>query len=216
MKKSNLLLSLILLMIGTLAATAPAPAAAGTPTQPPAEEIYLGLGEATPGENGWIVSDYIIHIISPADTLVNGSPIQNGRFTITSDGRHAVKLQPGPFGQKNTVTQFINIDKTAPTVKWTTEQNLAVSGWADLSAEISDETSGLCSVDSSFDHGLHWDTHNLVALTPDGVTIQHETTWSLHRNFDGFLPLGAQVVLLRAHDCAGNVSPGEVLVIRVQ
>jgi len=212
-KKSSLLLSLLLLMISTLVATEPVPAAGITPM--PTEEIYLGLGEATPGENGWVVSDYTIHVISPADALVNGKPLQDGRFTITTDGRHSIELQPGPNGQGNTVTQFINIDKTAPTVKWTTEQNLAVSGWADLSAEISDETSGLCSVDSSFDHGLHWDTQNLAALTPDGVTIQHETTWSLHRNFHGF-PLGAQVVLLRAHDCAGNVSPGEILVIRVQ
>lgn len=213
MNKSSLLLLLVLTMIGSLAASDYAPTVR-IPTDP-GEELYLGLGEGTPGENGWVVSDFTIHVISPADTLVNGKSLQDGRFTISSDGRHSIELQPGPFGKQNTVTQFVNIDKTAPVVEWITEQNTSISGWTSLSAEISDETSGLCSVESSFDHGLNWDMHNLAALTPDGVVISHETTWSLHRDFRGS-PEGAQVVLLRARDCAGNVSPGEILVIRVE
>ena len=213
MKKSSLLLSLLLLMIGTLAATGPVPAAGISPM--PTEEIYLGLGEATPGENGWVVSDYTIHVISPADALVNGQSLKDGRFTITTDGRHSVELQPGPDGKDNTITQFIDIDKTPPTVKWITEQNVAMSGWDALSADLADETSGLCSVESSFDHGQHWDTSDLAPMTPDGVVIPHETTWSIHENFRDFPP-GVQVVLLRARDCAGNVSPGEILVFRVQ
>jgi hypothetical protein len=211
-KKTSVLLLLLLLMIGGLAVTEPTPAS-GLPSEP-TEEIYLGLGEATPGENGWIVSDYTIRIISPVDALVNGQPLKDGRFTITGDGRHSVELQPGPNGQGNTVTQFINIDKTPPKVEWTTEHNAAMSGWDALTAELSDETAGLCSVESSFDHGQNWDSHNLAPMTPDGVTILHETTWSIHRDFRDFPP-GVQVVLLRARDCAGNVSPGEILVFRV-
>lgn len=213
MKKSNLLLLLLLILIGGLAAVEPAPAS-GLPAGP-TEEIYLGLGEGMPGENGWVVSDYTIHVISPADALVNGQPLKDGRFTISADGRHSVELQPGPSGRENTVTQFINIDKTAPTVKWTTRQNTVFSGWDALTAELSDQTSGLCSVESSFDHGQNWEVNNLAPMTPNGVTIYHETTWSIHENFRGFPP-GAQVVLLRARDCAGNTSPGEILVFRVE
>lgn len=213
MKKTNLLLFLLLVMIAGLAIMEPAPVLSKVPARP-TEEIYLGLGQGTPGENGWIVSNYTLHIISPADALVNGQPLKDGSFTITEDGKHSVELQPGPDGKDNTVTQFINIDKTPPTVKWTTEQNTPLSGWDALTAELSDETSGLCSVESSFDHGQNWDKSNLAPMTPDGVTIFHETTWSIHRNFRDFPP-GVQVVLLRARDCAGNVSPGEILVFRV-
>jgi hypothetical protein len=211
-KKSNLLLLLLLIVIGVLVLTEPAPAS-GMPT-PPTEEIYLGLGAGTPGENGWIVSDYTLRVIRPAGALVNGQPLKDGRFTITEDGKHSIELQPGPDGKDNTVTQFIDIDKTPPTVKWTTEQNSAMSGWDALTAELSDETAGLCSVESSFDHGLNWETSNLAPMTSNGVTILHQTTWSIHRDFRNFPP-GVQVVLLRARDCAGNVSPGEILVFRV-
>jgi len=215
-KKLHLFILCILFITVGLTASDYAPAVR-IPTEP-GEELYVGLGEGTAGENGWVVSDFTIHVISPADALVNGQPLRDGRFTVSSDGRHSIELQPGPFGQRNTVTQFINIDKTAPVVEWITEQNGSVSGWTALSAEISDETSGLCSVESSFDHGLHWEMHNLAPMTPDGVVISHETTWSIHEDFRGSPQggQGAQVVLLRARDCAGNVSPGEILVIRVE
>jgi hypothetical protein len=212
-KKSSLLLLLVLTMIGSLAASDYSPVVR-IPTDP-GEELYLGLGEGTPGKNGWVVSDFTIHVISPTDTLVNGKPLQDGRFTITSDGRHSVELQPGPSGQENTVTQFINIDKTAPTVEWTTQQNAVVSDLDTLIADLSDETSGLCGVESSFDHGQNWEVNNLAPMTPNGVTIHHEMAWSIHEDFRGFPP-GAQVVLLRARDCAGNASPGEILVFRVE
>ena len=212
MKKSNLLLALLVVLIGALVITDPAPAS-GMPARP-TEEIYLGLGEGTPGENGWIVSDYTFHVISPADALVNGQPLKDGSFTITGDGRHNVKLQPGPNGRDNTVTQFIDIDKTPPGVTWTTPQNAILSAWDALVAELSDETSGLCSVESSFDHGQTWETHDLAPMTPDGIIIPHETTWSIHQN-PRSSPPGVQVALLRAKDCAGNTSPAELLVFRV-
>jgi len=212
-KKTPLVFLCLLVVALSLIATIPAPAA-GVPATP-TEEIYLGLGEGVAGENGWVVSDYIAHVISPADTLVNGKPVQDGQYKITSDGRHRIEFQPGPSGQANTITQFVYIDKTAPTVTWTTEQNVFVSGWATLDAELSDETSGLCSVEASFDHGQSWDVSNLAPMTPNGVTIHHETTWSISRSFKDF-PKGAQVILLRARDCAGNVSPGEILVIRIE
>jgi hypothetical protein len=212
MKKSNLLLVFLIIVISTLIIIDPT-SASKAPAKP-AKEIYLGLGEGTPGKNGWIVSDYTIRVINPTDALVNGQPLKDGRFTITEDGKHSIELQPGPDGKDNTVTQFIDIDKTPPTVKWTTEQNSAISGWDALTAELSDETSGLCAVESSFDHGLNWDTSNLAPMTPDGVTIFHETTWSIHRDFRDFPP-GVKVVMVRARDCAGNDSPGEILVFRV-
>jgi hypothetical protein len=175
----------------------------------------VGLSPITHAPSGWYTSDVTIEVVSPADALVNGEPLKDGKLTITKEGRHEIELQPGALGSANLVTQFVNIDKTAPHVSWLTEPNSAVSGYADLSAEITDATSGICSIEDSLDNGRTWETQ-FISLAPSGENpIVHETTWLLHRDFSEF-PKGVQLIQLRAHDCAGNVSPGEILVFRVE
>jgi hypothetical protein len=178
-------------------------------------EAEVGLSPITHTPSGWYTSDVTIQILAPADVLANGKLLQDGKLTITEEGRHAVELQPGPHGRDNQVTQFVNIDKTAPRVTWLTEPNSAVSGYMALSAEISDATSGICSIEDSLDNGRTWGTQFVSVPGAPDEQIIHETTWSLHRNFAEF-PKGVQLILLRAHDCAGNTSPGEILVFRVE
>ena len=178
-------------------------------------EAQVGLSPLTNTPSGWYTSDVTVHILAPADALANGKPVQAGKLTISEEGRHEIELQPGPFGQANTVTQIVDIDKTAPRVTWLTEPNSAVSGYSALSAEISDATSGICSIENSLDHGRTWETQFLTLPGSRDAQVIHETTWSLHRNFADF-EKGVFLVLLRAHDCAGNVSPGEILVVRVE
>ena len=178
-------------------------------------QAQVGLSPLTGTPSGWYTSDVTIHILAPADALANGKPVQDGKLTISDEGRHDITFQPGPLGQTNTVTQFVDIDKTAPRVTWQTEPNSAVSGYADLSAEISDETSGICTVEDSLDLGRTWETQFLTVPGSRDTQVIHETGWSLHRNFTDS-EKGVFLILLRAHDCAGNVSPGEILVVRVE
>jgi hypothetical protein len=173
----------------------------------------VGVSPITGKPSGWYTSDVTIHILAPADTLANGKPLQNGKLTISDEGQHDIELQPGPFGKANTVTQNVDIDKTAPQVTWISELNSAVPGFAALSAEITDATSGICSIDDSLDNGRSWETQFLVQPGSPDAEVVHTTIWSLHRDFSAFKN-GPLVIILRAHDCAGNLSPGEILVIQ--
>ena len=196
-----------------------------TPASPPqasVPEITAGLTEAVAGvspltglPSGWYTSDVTLHIIAPADVLANGKPMPGGRLTISDEGQHQVELQPGPAGQANTVTQIVDIDKTAPRVTWITGQNSVVSGSTVIRAEITDATSGICRLESSLDHGRSWELQYLAWPTASEMPGVDEISWSMERDFTDF-PRGAQILLLRAHDCAGNVSPGEILVVRVE
>ena len=190
-----------------------------SPVKATVPEIYAGLTEAVVGINpltglpsGWYISEVTLHILAPADTLADGKLLQGGQLTISEEGQHQVEFQPGPFGQANTITQLIWIDKTPPLVTWLAEPNLAVSGYGTLSAEITDATSGLCSLETSLDHGRSWE-RQFGALSD--LPPVHDTTWSAQWDFQDFRE-GGQVVLLRAWDCAGNASPGEILVVQVK
>ena len=197
-----------------------------TPLRPaapdPLPEVSIGLMDAVVGVNsqtgtpsGWYTSDVTLHILTPADVLANGKLLPDGQLTISDEGQHQVELQPGSAGQDNLVTQFVNIDKTPPAVTWITEQNSTVSGDATLNAEVTDQVSGICRIQASFDHGRSWESQDFPApIMGESGSIQH-TTWSADLGSREFSSK-AQVVLLRAQDCAGNVSPGELLVFRVQ
>jgi hypothetical protein len=178
-------------------------------------QAQVGLSPLTNTPSGWYTSDVTMQILAPADVLANGKPIKDGKLIISDEGRHEIELQPGPFGQADLVTQIVDIDKTAPRVTWLTEPNSAVFGYSALSAEISDATSGICSVENSLDHGHTWETQFLTLPGSRETQVIHETTLSLHRNFADF-EKGVLLIQLRAHDCAGNVSPGEILVVRVE
>ena len=181
-------------------------------------EIFLGPLQAEAGispitgqASGWYKSDVTIQVIAPADVLANGQPLPGGFLTITEEGRHQVELQPGPTGVDNLVTQFVDIDKTAPQVIWLSEPNSIVSENDSLSAKITDPVSGVCSVESSLDNGRSWEKQ----IIPFNIETRNEVIVSIRKDFSKF-QAGARVALLLARDCAGNSSPAEVLVIRVR
>jgi hypothetical protein len=178
-------------------------------------EATVGLNPQTATPSGWYTSEVALQVLAPADALANGQPVVNGQVTLTEEGQHLVEFQPGPFGAANRVTQFVNIDRTPPRVTWLTEPNPELSGYGTLSAEITDATSGLCSLEWSFNYGDEWESQRLAAPLAGEKSAIQATTWSLSRDFADF-PSGAQVLLLRAWDCAGNVSPGELLVVQVK
>jgi hypothetical protein len=192
------------------------------PTPDLAPEIHFGLMDASVGLNpqtgapsGWYTSDVTIRIVSPIGVLANGKPVQAGQLTLSDEGQHQVEFQPGIGISDNRVTQFLNIDKTSPGITWITEQNSAVSDNSDLSAEITDQVSGICRVEASLDHGKNWERQDFPAPVSGEPGTIGETTWSMHLDTRE-LSHGVQVALLRAHDCAGNVSPAELLVFRVK
>lgn len=192
------------------------------PAETVAPEIFAGLVDAQVGlcpltgaPSGWYTSDVTIHILAPIDALADGKPIPGGKLTITSEGHHEIKLQPNPLSQANLVTQIVDIDKTPPRVTWLTGPNVAIVAGSTLNAEISDATSGICSIEASLDFGQTWERQFAAAPGFPEAQVLHETNWSLR--WDSARMAGEmQLIQLRAHDCAGNVSPGEILVVRVQ
>lgn len=177
-------------------------------------EASVGISPLTNKPSGWYTSDVTIHILAPSNALANGKRMLGGLFTISEEGRHQVELQPGPTGWDNTVTQFVDIDKTAPRVAWITKPEAVLAESEALVANISDPVSGICSVEASLDNGLSWESQ---VFPPAGIGEPgsvHETVWSMHLDSSRFSK-SIQEVTLRAHDCAGNLSPSEILAVRV-
>lgn len=178
-------------------------------------KAVVGLNPQTDAPSGWYTSDVTLQILAPTDVLVNGKPLSGGQLTLSEEGQHQVELQPGPDGSANRVTQLVNIDKTPPRVLWLTAPQVRGSVSLILEAEITDAVSGICLIEASFDHGASWDGQSFPSSAPGKPGDLSATDWSMQLNLLDF-PLGAQLVLLRAWDCAGNVSPGEILVFRVE
>ena len=96
---------------------------------------------------------------------------------------------------------------------WVSQINTEVTAsYSDLQAEISDAGSGVYRVELSVDHGSSWvEGWNAASFALDEMV--RETTWTYHIGFPEFSE-GSQVVILRAIDCAGNISAGEILVVK--
>ncbi len=87
----------------------------------------VGISPLTGEPSGWYTSDVIIQVLAPDDVLANGQPMPGGRLTISAEGQQQIELQPGQDGIDNVVTQFVNIDKTAPQVSWITPPNALIN-----------------------------------------------------------------------------------------
>ena len=175
----------------------------------------VGISPLTGEPSGWYTSDVILQVLAPDDVLANGQPMSGGKLTISTEGQQQVELQPGSEGIDNRVTQFVNIDKTAPQVSWITPPNTLITEQSSLKAEITDELSGICLIEASFDHGSTWESQAFTAPVMGEPGSVHKTVWSRQADFQ-HLSSQAQVVLLRAHDCAGNLSPADILVVRIK
>jgi len=173
--------------------------------QPP--RIVSGM-DAVVGQAGWYTSDVILHTASFIDPDIT---ISVDDIRVDHEGFNEV---PIPDGMGGTAIQLINIDKTAPSVRWNSlpysEVTAKTSG---LSAEIADQGSGICLVELSTDHGRTWiEGWNAVGFALKDVV--KESTWSYHFGFPEF-DNGPHTLLLRARDCAGNISQGESLIVKM-
>ena len=204
MKLVRMFLTFIALLL--ISATSPAPESVED------QGVNAGFTVATTGLNGWYTSNLTVYAVSPV--LANGKLLHPGEsITVSDEGAQSIEFA-SPDGE-NTATQLARIDKTLPTVTWNSVHNAEVTATAPgLSAEIVDAGSGVCLVQLSTDHGRSW----IAGWNAAGFSLTEpikETTWTYHDGFPEFAS-GSHVVILRAQDCAGNFSVGEILVVRMK
>lgn len=204
MKLVRILLTIIALF--SISASSPAPESVED------QGVNAGFTVATTGLNGWYTSSLTVYAVSPV--LANGKLLHPGEsITVSDEGEQSIEFaSPGGEG---TATQLARIDKTLPTVTWNSVHNAEVTATSSgLSAEIGDTGSGVCLVQLSTDNGRSW----IEGWNAEGFNLAEsikETTWTYHDGFPEFTS-GSHVVILRAQDCAGNFSVGEILVVRMK
>ena len=204
MKLVRIFLTFIALL--SISASSPAPESVED------QGVNAGFTVATTGLNGWYTSNLTVYAVSPV--LANGKLLHPGEsITISDEGEQSIEFT-SPDGASR-ATQLSRIDKTLPTVTWNSVHNTEVTATASgLSAEIADAGSGVCLVQLSTDNGRSW----IEGWSAVGFALTEpikETTWTYHDGFPEFVS-GSHVVILRAQDCAGNFSVGEILVVRVK
>ena len=203
----------LLRMFLTIAALLSISATSSVPVQGAEEQgVDAGFTVATTGLNGWYTSNLTVYAVSPV--LANGKLLHPGEsITVSDEGEQSIEFAI-PDGE-NTATQLARIDKTLPTVTWNSIHNAEVTATTSgLSAEIADAVSGVCLVQLSTDNGRSWiEGWNAAGFALDEPVKQ--TTWTYHDGFPEFAT-GSHVVILRAQDCAGNFSAGEILTVRVK
>ena len=204
MKLVRIFLTFIALL--SISASSPAPESVED------QGVNAGFTVATTGLNGWYTSNLTVYAVSPV--LANGKLLHPGEsITILDEGEQSIEFA-SPDGE-STATQLARIDKTLPTVTWNSIHNTEVTATTSgLSAEIADAGSGVCLVQLSTDNGRNW----IEGWNAAGFALTEsikETTWTYHDGFPDFAS-GSHVVILRAQDCAGNFSVGEILVVRMK
>jgi hypothetical protein len=147
----------------------------------------------------------------PTDAnLPTGTTLPPDAILTTDANNHLHITFPRPQGRFTAES-----DTTPPTVTWLTPFNTEVNTkFQNLEADIADAESGLCAVEISLDNGQNW-TEAWNASSFSWREPLTQTTWSFSDDFSAFSD-GAHVVILRARDCVRNVSPGEILVVRVK
>jgi hypothetical protein len=158
-----------------------------------------------PGPNPATVANFPVDANLPA-----GETLPPDVILTTDANNHLHITFPRPQGRYS-----VESDTTPPTVTWITRFNTEVdTKFQNLEADIADAESGLCVVEISLNNGQNW-TEAWNANSFPWREPLTQTTWSYSDDFSAFSD-GAHVVLLRARDCVGNVSPGEILVVRVK
>ena len=104
----------------------------------------------TMGENGWYISNVTVTIVDGNYTyfrIDNGNwTVYTGPFIISTDGKHIIGATPD-FEYIYNIT--IKIDQTAPVLFDFTMSRASIFKWK-LSANVSDETSGINRVEFYF------------------------------------------------------------------
>ena len=204
MKLVRMFLTIIALL--SISASSPAPESIAE------QGVDAGFTVATTGLNGWYTSNLTVYAVT--QVVANGKLLHPGEsITVSDEGDQRIEFA-SPDGE-STATQLMRIDKTLPTVTWNSIHNTEVTATSSgLSAEIADAGSGVCLVQFSTDNGRSW----IEGWSAAGFNLAEpikETTWTDHNGFPEFSS-GSHVVILRAQDCAGNFSVGEILVVRVK
>lgn len=165
------------------------------------------------GENGWYRSEVEYQITATDATSIpqyGEYRIDNGvwqtgmTFTVSGDGTHTVDYRA--FDNAGNVTaknETLLIDTTLPEVSFSApsadtvvDKTVQVSG-----AALDTGTSGLEAVEVSVDGGASWQPVSVGAWT---------YAWNVSD-----LPNGDSMILVRAHDFAGNVSTAARLSLKV-
>ncbi len=170
----------------------------------------------TKGKDGWYISPVSV-FASASDGLSGVAKVevsdgsggwQAGPITISTDGTHKPRYRAEDVAGNVTTEDgpTIKIDAHAPESAFINPPEGSetwVSGTIPLIGQSTDLTSGLLSVEISFDDGLNWS-----ALDRTGGDWR--TSWDSSE-----MPNGTYVVLARASDMAGNLESTARVTLRV-
>lgn len=170
----------------------------------------------TQGRDGWYVSPVSV-FASASDSLSGVSKIevsdgvgewQSGPLMISADGTYTprYRAQDVAGNEKTADGPTIKIDTQPPESAFINPPNGSetwVSGVIPLIGQSSDRTSGLASVEISYDEGESW-----------GVVERAGGNWQVSWDSSD-LPNGTYVILVRATDVAGNLESTARITLRV-
>ncbi len=170
----------------------------------------------TQGRDGWYVSPVSV-FASASDSLSGVSKVevsdgvgewQSGPLMISADGTYNPRYRAQDVAGKEKTTDgpTIKIDTQPPESEFINPPNGSetwVSGVIPLIGQSSDRTSGLESVEISYDEGESWST---VERTGGNWQVSWDSS---------DLPNGTYVILVRARDVAGNLESTARITLRV-
>ena len=152
------------------------------------------------GENGWYISPVQVSVTASdatsgnvATTITdNGGAAQSDSITLTEGVHNLQYAAVDTAGNNVSASAVVSVDTTAPaTILFSPAPNSVAIGTVQIGGQSADVTSGLSSVQISFD-GIHWLS---LPLSPADWTYAWDTA---------DLPNGALSVFARSIDRAGN------------
>jgi len=170
----------------------------------------------TKGRDGWYISPVSIFAsasdnlsgVAKVEVSAGSSGWQTGPLSISADGSHKVRYRAEDVAENETTEDgpTIKIDAHAPESAFINPPEGSetwVSGTIPLIGQSSDLTSGLRTIEISFDGGQNWSS-----LERTGGDWR--SSWDSSE-----MPNGTYVVLARASDVAGNLESTARVTLRV-
>jgi hypothetical protein len=161
------------------------------------------------GKNGWYVSDVQADVIASdtgsgiASSTIsdNGAAPKSSPITLMDGVHHLQFTTTDDAGNQVVGSQTINVDQTLPSVSITSpEQDTVVISSQNITGQTSDDTSGIATLEISFDGGNKW--------TP----LPPASNWSYPFS-SAALANGALTIMARDEDNAGNIGITSVGVV---
>ncbi len=161
------------------------------------------------GKNGWYISDVQADVIASdmgsgiASSTIsdNGALPQSSPITLLDGVHHLQFTTTDDAGNSVTASETINVDETLPSVSINSpSQNTVVIGLQNITGQVSDDTSGIATLEISFDGGNKW--------TP----LPPASNWSYPFS-SASLANGALTIMARDEDNAGNIGITSVGVV---